>query len=197
MPINDDEGQSRRQLAKKAQKTAGDRSAKLARELMKVPKTTLDRLGLADDVRAVIDRARGVTAQVARRREERGVAGVLRAIDLRALARRLASVQATGAAEPRQFQRAEAWRTQLIVDGELAAVSFVKAHPSTTVPELMLLIAKARSERDTGKPPGAARALFRHVVAAMEATAAGATAGAAPVGDDEDAVEDDALDDDE
>ncbi len=179
MPINDDEGASRRQLAKKAQKTAGDRSARLARELMKVPKTTLDRLGLDEDLRAVLDRARGVTALVARRREERGVAGALRAVDLRALAQRLASVQETGAAEPRQFQRAEAWRARLIAEADLAAAAFVAEHPQATVAALLPLIAKARSERDTGKPPGAARALFRHVVAAMEA------AMKAPASDDD------------
>jgi ribosomal 50S subunit-associated protein YjgA (DUF615 family) len=55
------------------------------------------------DLRASVDRARAVTAHVARRRAERTLAGDLRQIDLVAHDARLAQVQTTGAAEPQRF----------------------------------------------------------------------------------------------
>lgn len=193
MPINDDEGASRRQLARKAQRTAGDRSARLAHELMEVPRTTLDRLELDADVRAVVDRARGITSKSARRRDERAVAGALRAVDLKDLARRLANIQETGRADPRQFQQAEAWRTRLIAEGDAGATAFLKMFPGGELPALAKLVASARREQATGKPPGAARALFKAVMAAISAP----RGPVGPTDDDEDDVAAAADDSDE
>ena len=123
-----------------------------------------------------------MTAHVARRRAERTLAGDLRRIDLAALDARLAQVQTTGAAEPQQFHLAEQWRARMIEEGLAAAAEF----PGGVTEPLSQLIASAQRERATGKPPGAARALFRHVVAVLQAQTA------PPVASGEDATTDDA-----
>ena len=160
-----DDGPSRRQIAKAEKRTAGDRSAELARTLMQVPDSTLDKLDLDEGLRAAIARARAVTAMVARRRAERTLAGDLRAVNLPALKKRLANVQATGVADPEMFHRAERWRTRLIEEGDVAAVEF----PGGNEEPLPRLIALAKREHATGRPPGAARALFRHVFEVLKA----------------------------
>jgi len=164
------------------QRRASDRSARLANALMKLPVSALGKLGLDEDLRASVDRARAVTAHVARRRAERTLAGDLRRIDLVALDARLAQVQKTGAAEPQQFHLAEQWRARMIEEGLAAAAEF----PGGVTEPLPQLIASAQRERDTGRPPGAARALFRHVVAVLKAQTA------PPVASGEDATTDDA-----
>jgi ribosomal 50S subunit-associated protein YjgA (DUF615 family) len=123
------------------------------------------KLGLDEDLRVAVDRARAVTAHVARRRAERTLAGDLRRIDLVALAARLAQVQTTGAAEPQQFHLAEQWRARMLEEGLAAAAEF----PGGVTEPLPQLIAWAQRERLTGKPPGAARALFRHIAAVLKA----------------------------
>jgi len=180
MADRDDRGESRRQIARRQQRRAGDRSARLANALMKLPGSALGKLGLDEDLRAAVDRARAVTAHVARRRAERTLAGDLRRIDLVALDARLAQVQATGAAEPQQFQRAEQWRARMIEGGLAAAAEF----PGGVTEPLPQLIASAQRERLTGKPPGAARALFRHIAAVLKAQSA------APLASGEDAATD-------
>ena len=165
---NRDDQESRRTQARRERRKAGDRSADLANALMKLPASALAKLELDEDLREVIDRARAITSMVARRRAERALAGDLRRHDLVALARRLANVHATGAAEPQLLHAAERWRTRLIEEGLAAAAEF----PGGSVEPLPQLIAQARRERDTGKPPGAARALFRHVVTVLKAQAA-------------------------
>lgn len=164
MSDRDDRGDSRRQLARRQQRKAGDRSARLANALMKLPVSALGKLGLDEDLRASIDRARAVTAHVARRRAERTLAGDLRRIDLVALDTRLAQVQTTAAAEPQHFHLAEQWRTRLIEGGLAAAAEF----PGGVTEPLPQLIASAQRERVTGRPPGAARALFRHITAVLK-----------------------------
>ena len=163
MTDRDDSEPSRRQLAKRERRIAGDRSAELARALMKLADSTIAKLGLDDELRAEVDRARKVTSQIARRRAERSLAGALRGVDLVALRTRLASVEATGSADTQLQHQAERWRTRLIED-DAAVAEFPGGDPL----ELAPLIAKARSEQQTGRPPGAMRALFRHVRGVLE-----------------------------
>jgi len=178
------DGPSRRQIAKAVKRTAGDRSADLARTLMQMPESTLERLELDEELHAVIARARAVTAMVARRRAERTLAGDLRRHSLSDLRKRLANVQTTGVADPELFHLAERWRARLIEEGGTAAAEF----PGGTEEPMPRLIAQAKREQLTGKPPGASRALFRHVIAVLKARppAAAVAPGVAPDDDDDD-----------
>ncbi|MEJ7597087.1 MAG: ribosome biogenesis factor YjgA [Kofleriaceae bacterium] len=163
--MSEDDEEPRRQVVKRERREAGDRSATLAHTLMKVPPSTIAKLELDEDLFAAVERARAVTSQIARRRAERTLAGELRSADIAVIATRLANVQETGSAEPRLFQLAEHWRTKLLEGGIAAAAEF----PGGGAEPLPLLIQRAQSERATGKPPGAARALFRHVLATLKA----------------------------
>jgi ribosomal 50S subunit-associated protein YjgA (DUF615 family) len=148
---------SARQIARGEQRKAGERSARLANALMKLPAPALAKLELDDDLRAAIERARAVTSNNARRRAERSLAGDLRRTDLAVLDRQLAAAGDASATEARQFHLAEYWRAKLIDEG---GAEF----PGGVDDELVRLIDAARRERDTGRPPGAAKALFRHIV---------------------------------
>jgi len=165
MTRDEDDGESRRAIARRQTRKAGDRSAKLARTLMELKQSSLDKLDLDDDLREDIVRARAVTSPIARRRAERTLAGDLRHVDLVDLAERIANVEETGNADPRLFHLAEQWRAKLIEGGIGAAADF----PGERGDPLAQLIERAQRERDTGKPPGAARALFRHVFAMLKA----------------------------
>jgi ribosome-associated protein len=142
---------------------AGDRSAALAAELMKLPVAQLAKLEIEDALREAIDRARAVTTHIARRRAERTLAGDLRRFELTEIAAALDAVREERTADARQFHLAEQWRTRLI-DGTATVADF----PGGADDELPRLIDAARRERDTGRPPGAARALFRHIATRLK-----------------------------
>ena len=172
----DDDPPDRRQVARRAVRDAGAASAKLAQALLALPASAIPKLELDEDLRDEVMRARAVTSLIARRRAERTLAGQLRHVDLAALAAKLDNVRSTGVADPRRFHLAERWRTRLIE--ELAAVAeFEATFASADHTRLPSMIAAARSERDLGKPPGAGRALFRHVDGVL------ASADDAPVSD--------------
>ena len=157
-----DDDLSDRQKAKQNRRRAGDRSSELARVFMLMKEPTLDKLELEEDLRAAVDRARKVTSPIARRRAERTLAGDLRGEDLAALAEQIATVEQTGNLDSHLFHLAEQWRTRLM-DEEGASTEF----PGSVQ---MQLIINARRERDTGKPAGAKRALFRAVMEALRQT---------------------------
>ncbi len=165
------EPESPRDLARRERRLAGERSGKAAHTLMELPEALLGRLGLEEELREVVDGARAITSHGARRREERRLAGVLRTGDLEDVERRLASVAEAGQANAHQFQLAERWRARLIEEGAAGADAFCLSSPGADRAELGRLVEAAQRERATGKPRGAARALFRQVIAALAAPA--------------------------
>lgn len=158
----DDE--SRRQAAQREKREAGDRSGRVARQLMDISDSTFEKLDVEEELREQIVAARKIKPAIARRRAERTLAGYLRGVDIGDLQQRMANVEATGNADPRLFHAAEQWRARLIEEGSKAADEF----PGGNVDPLPLLIQNARRERDSGKPPGAGRALFRHVMTVLK-----------------------------
>jgi ribosome-associated protein len=181
MSARDDDTRSARQIARGKQRKAGDRSTRLANTLMKLPASSVKKLELDEDLREAIDRARAVTPHVARRRAERTLAGDLRRSDLSAVEQQLATVSEASNTDTRLLHLAEQWRARMIEDGIAAAAGF----PGGADDSLARLIDAARRERTTGRPPGAARALFRHLVEALKAQRPAAAAvpetdGAAP-----------------
>ncbi len=159
----DDE--SRRQTNQREKREAGDRSARVARQLMDISDSTFEKLDVDEDLREQITIARKIKPAIARRRAERTLAGYLRGVEMGDLQQRIANVETTGNADPRIFHAAERWRTRLIEEDKAA-----EEFPGGNVDPLPLLIKNARRERDTGKPPGAARALFRHVMSVLQST---------------------------
>ncbi len=167
-PGEDTTPDSRRQIIKRAQRHAGDRSAKVARLLMSIHASTLPKLDMGEDLDEVVTRARATKSLIARRREERCVASALRRIDLPALEERIKNVQTNGVADLRLFQLAESWRERLIADGPSALETFRQDYPSAVNVALEPFIVGAVRERTFGKPLGGARALFRQVIAVMK-----------------------------
>jgi ribosome-associated protein len=165
----DDDDLPRRSLQRRATREAGDRSGRISRELMKASDSLVARLEISESLRDAITQARAITSQIARRRAERALAGSLRAEDLRALDQQLANLRATGAAVPERLHLAERWRTRLLEEGLPALPELPGGDPEHVLPGLM---AQARRERDTGKPPGAQRALFRAIIERLEASEA-------------------------
>lgn len=154
--MSGDDDLSNRQKAKRNRRLAGERSGELARVFMLMKDATLAKLELEEELQAAVDRARAITSPIARRRAERTLAGDLRNEDLAAIAQQIATVEQTGNLDSHLFHLAEQWRTRLIEEqGALAEF------PGTIQ---MQLIINARRERDTGKPAGAKRALFRAIM---------------------------------
>lgn len=164
MSARDNDTKSARQIARGKQRKAGDRSTRLANTLMKLPASSVKKLELDEDLREALDRARAVTSQVARRRAERTLAGDLRRFDLAAVEEQLAKVSEASNTDVQLLHLAEQWRARMIEEGIASAAAF----PGGADEPLARLIDAARRERTTGRPPGAARALFRHLVEALK-----------------------------
>lgn len=164
--MTDDDQRSARQIRSRQRRDAGEDSARLANALMKLSAAAVKKVVLDEDLQESVLRAQAITSQNARRRAERTLAGDLRRHDIDELEERLKKVQETGNADTELFHQAERWRDRLVAE-DAAVVEF----PGGTDDELPRLIDAARRERDTGKPPGAGRKLFRYVAEALRTPA--------------------------
>lgn len=142
-------------------RSIGDRSQKLAQELMSLNDAALASVPLEDHVRDAVEAARKVTSNIARRREQRRLGGVLRDYDLDAIDEALAAERDASADEAKAFKRSERWRADLLEDDD--ALDRFVAQTAVDRAELAGLIDDARHERSTGAPRGAQRTLFRAV----------------------------------
>ena len=111
---------TRRQLARKQRRDAGDLSGDLARTLMTIKDAALAKLRLDEDVAELVARARKVTSPVARRRAERALAGELRRFELEEIAAKISSEQDRASEEPRLFHAAEQLRRNSLRDAVAA-----------------------------------------------------------------------------
>jgi ribosome-associated protein len=162
--MDSDDDRSARQIARRERRDDGEHSARLANALMKLSATAVRKVVLDEDLQASVLQAQAITSQIARRRAERTLAGELRRHDIDELEARLAKVKESGSADTALFHQAERWRDRLIDEA-----TPISDFPGRTDDELPRLIDAARRERDSGKPPGAGRKLFRYVVEALRA----------------------------
>jgi ribosome-associated protein len=141
----------------------------LGDELVALPAADLEALPLPEKLRDAIDLARRITAHGAAARQRQLIGKILRKVDVeeiraalgaRALARRL---------EAREFHRVEAWRDRLLAEGAPALAALAAAAPGLDAGRLRVLLAEARAEAAAGRPPAAARELFRYLRGALAA----------------------------
>jgi ribosome-associated protein len=131
--------------------------------LVELPAGALDALELPDDVRDAVDAARQITSHGARLRQRLYIGKLLRHIDTTALVAAMARRGEADRARVRDEREIEQWRDRLLGGSPADWDEFAQAHPDADVAELRALVNQARAERGSGRPPAAARRLFRRL----------------------------------
>ena len=133
----------------------------LGEELIAAPDELLDRLGLPERLLDAIREARRITSRGVLVRQRQFIGKLMRGIDAEPVREALASRHAVDRAEAARFRRIEEWRDRLLTEGDAALDALLAEHPAAPRAVLAALAARARDERDRGRPPAAARELFR------------------------------------
>jgi len=139
---------------------------KLAESLAALSDAQLARVPLADDLRDEVQRTRGVTSHIARKRQTQFLAKQLRKLDdadLEPIRNALEHDRVQAHHEAAALHRVETWRARLIDEGDAALDELLAVHPSADRQRLRQLARNARAERDAAKPLHAFRELFREL----------------------------------
>ena len=152
----DDEPVSKSQLKREAQALRS-----LADELAELPPSQLGKVPLDDDVLQAIKLARTLRSHGARRRQLQYVAKLIRRTDASGLIEALEQLKLEAQGLTAQQHRIEAWRNRMLEEGDSALGELLQQRPGLDIQALRQLIRNGQHERKAGKPPAAARALFR------------------------------------
>ena len=134
---------------------------KLGEELIAAPDELLARLELPERLQDAIREARRITSRGAMVRQRQFIGKLMRGIDAEPVRALLASRHDVDRTEAARFRRVEQWRDRLLAEGDSALEALLAAHPQAARAALASLLARVRDEQARGRPPAAARELFR------------------------------------
>jgi len=132
----------------------------LAKRLLSLPRSELERLELSDATWiAIDDTARIKDIRVLGRHYKR-IANLLARDDMAAVTELLHGQEHLRQEDANRLHFLEGWRERLIAEGDDALGAFLEANPQVDRHQLRTLIRAARKDRQQGKPQGDRR-LFR------------------------------------
>ena len=129
--------------------------------LLDCPEGEWNRMGLGEPLQKELRLARGMKASGARNRQIKFIARLLQQDGLEAARQWVEQRDQRQAEEQRRFHQLEQWRERLVEEGDAALGDYLAGHPQTDRQQIRQLVRAARKERETGKPAGAGRKLFR------------------------------------
>ena len=149
------------EISKSQRKRDANELLGLAKLLISMPETRLDKLPLDQDLRHEIDFARGITAHGARKRQLMTVGKMLRKRDNEALLDAVHNADQKIRQENARFHKVEAWRDRLIAGTDEELSELLEQTPTANAQILRQLIRNAKKESTLNKPPASSRKLFK------------------------------------
>lgn len=133
----------------------------LGRDLVRLDNASLERLPLDAGLRDAVLQARRIKSHIAHKRQLQFIARLLRATDPTPLQEALDLMQNEARLHTARQHRIEDWRDRLLAEGDEALQPLVAYCEAGELQLLRQLIRNAKKESERGKPPAAARKLFR------------------------------------
>ncbi|MDX1571983.1 MAG: ribosome biogenesis factor YjgA [Xanthomonadales bacterium] len=133
----------------------------LGRQLVELPKSELAKIPLSEPVLRAVKAAQGITQNVARKREIQYLGKLLREIDVEPIRAALEELGNAGRIEAARQHRLERWRDALIEEGDELIHRLARTATAIDRQQVRQLVLRAHRESEQGRPPAAARELFR------------------------------------
>jgi ribosome-associated protein len=149
------------EVSKSQRKREAQEIRSLATRLIALSPARLAEVPLDDTLRREVEAARGIRSHVARKRQMQFVAKLLRRDGGEAVAEALAGFDHEASQLTARQHRSEAWRDHLLEHGDAAVGALLERRRDTDAQTVRQLLRNARREAAHGKPPAAARSLFR------------------------------------
>lgn len=135
----------------------------LGESLVKLNKSALDQIPLPDDLRHAIGEAQRLHQHGALKRQLQYIGKLMRQCDVEPIRNAYEKVTNSYREDVEQHHKLEQWRNRLLAEGDQALEQLLDEHAEVDRQHLRQLIRKANQEAARGKPPKAARELFRYL----------------------------------
>jgi ribosome-associated protein len=155
----------------KSQRKRDDQSLQeMGERLVALSRERLAKIPLPDTLRQAVGEAQQIHAHGGRRRQLQYIGRLMRELDdpepIRAALDLLDSGSALAIARQHGLEQ---WRTRLLEQGDAALEALIEQYPGADRQHLRQLIRQSQRETSQGKPPHAARAIFRYLSELVDA----------------------------
>jgi ribosome-associated protein len=140
----------------------------LGKDLLELPPEQLERLNLPPELLEAVRLGQSITAHGGLRRQRKFIGKLLRGLDPEPIRAGLAGLRLASAGAARLQRDCEHWRERMLTEGDAAVNEFLAEHPGADRQKLRQLVRDGNREREAGRPPRAARLLFRQLREARE-----------------------------
>ena len=136
---------------------------KLGERLVNLPVEQMHRLELPPELHDAVLFAKTIKSRTARRREIKHIGVLLREIDVDPIVADLDDTARMHRRATEAFHQIEIWRDRLLEGDNTLLEDIIRRFPDVDRQRLTQLIRNARTEKNIGAPPKAARVLFRYL----------------------------------
>ncbi|MEP5764816.1 MAG: ribosome biogenesis factor YjgA [Halieaceae bacterium] len=162
--MDDDSAEEGLQPSKSAVKREMTALQKLGEELAGLSERELARIPIEEErVLEVIRESQNIRSNSARKRHFQYLGKLMRSIDADPIRRALDVLHQRRRGEANAFHELEHWRDLLLSDGVSAIDQLLQKYPQADRQHLRQLIRQQQREASSGKPPAAARKLFKYL----------------------------------
>jgi len=135
----------------------------LGEDLVNLSRDRLAELPLNGNLREAITLAQNIKAHGGRKRQLKFIGKLLRNSDADTILNALQLHEEKERRAAALFHKIEQWRDRLLEEGDTALEALIRDCPQADRQQIRMLIRNARKESEAGKPPTAARNLFRQL----------------------------------
>ena len=162
MPDRESETGAEERPSKSQRKRDMQQLRDLGEHLLAAPEERLLKLSDANLVEAVLA-CKKITKGNARKRQLQYIGKLLRTADVDAVRELVDSMNAGKKAYAAKFHRLEQWREQLMAENSRAMEDVLAEFPDIDRQHINQLVRQSKRELEAGKPPAAARKLYKYL----------------------------------
>lgn len=149
------------EISKSQRKREANELLDLAKKLVAMPESRLNKLPMDQDLRDEVEFARNIRAHGARKRQLMTVGKMLRKRDNEELLDAVYNVDQKNRQMNARFHHVETWRDRLIEGNDKDLSELLEQTPAANAQTLRQLIRNAKKELQLEKAPSASRKLFK------------------------------------
>ena len=150
-------------VSKSQVKRECDALRKLGEDLLNLQQSELDKIQLPEALANAINEGRKLSARGALKRQRQYIGKLMRNVDSESIERQLAVIKHQHDSSAVRFKQTEQWRDRLVSGDNRAVTELIEMYPDIDRQYINQLVRASKREQEAGKPPAAARKLFKYL----------------------------------
>lgn len=149
--------------SKSQRKRDAEALQKLGEQLIALKNSDLAQFDLPENLLNAIQQARSISSHGGLKRQRQYIGKVMRSIDASSIANKMEELRRKHEVNSSHFKQLEHWRDRILAEGNRAIDELLLEYPQADRQMLRQLQRNSQKEQLAGKPPAAARQLFKYL----------------------------------